>query len=63
MKTNKILIIAVLILVLFFVIKKLKVEITPTTTTTTTNVVYRRNATPVARPNPHYNAYKAQYYN
>ena len=61
MKTNKILIIAVLILVLFFIIKKLKVEITPTATTTA--VVYRRNATHVVRPNPHYNAYKAQYYN
>ena len=33
------------------------------TPTTTTTVVYRKPVTPIVGPNPHYNAYKAQYYN
>lgn len=62
METNKILMIGGLILFLFLVMRIVKIDIKGTpTTTSTTKVVYRRR--PVSAPNPHYNAYKAQYYN
>jgi hypothetical protein len=64
MDTNKIVLIFGLILLLFFIMHNVKggSSSTPTTTTTST-VVYRKPVTPVAGPNPHYNSYKAQYYN
>ena len=64
MDTNKIVLIFGLILLLFFIMHNFKggSSSTPTTTTTST-VVYRKPVTPVAGPNPHYNSYKAQYYN
>jgi hypothetical protein len=65
MDTNKIVLIFGLILLLFFIMHNFKggSSSTPTTTTTTSTVVYRKPVTPVAGPNPHYNSYKAQYYN
>ena len=66
METKKILIIGGLILFLFLIIRR-KPSNTNTATNTNTNtnttVVYRRPVTPAVGPNPHYNAYKAQYYN
>jgi len=64
MDTNKIVLIFGLLLLLFFVMHNVRggSSSTPTTTTTST-VVYRKPVTPVAGPNPHYNSYKAQYYN
>lgn len=61
MDTNKILLILGLILLLFFIMRNVKVDTSTPTTTKTTTVVYRR-PTAVA-VTPHYNAYKAQYYN
>ena len=65
MDTNKILLILGLILLLFFIMRnvhnvmKVDTSSTPTTTKTTT-VIYKR---PTVAVGPHYNPYKAQYYN
>lgn len=58
MDTNKVLLIVGLIFLLFFIMHNVKVE-TSTPTTSKTTVVYRRP--PLVTP--HYNSYKAQYYN
>lgn len=64
METKKILIIGGLILFLFLIIRRKPSNTnTATNTNTNTTVVYRRPVTPAVGPNPHYNAYKAQYYN
>jgi hypothetical protein len=63
METNKIVLIFGLILILFFIMHNVRIGSSSTPTTTTSSVVYRRPVTPVAGPNPHYNSYKAQYYN
>lgn len=60
MDTNKVLLILGLILLLFFIMRNVKVETSTPTTTKTTTVLYRRPPVSVA---PHYNTYKAQYYN
>lgn len=60
MDTNKIVLIFGLILLLFFVMHNARGSSTPTTTATKTTVVYRK---PVTVATPHYNSYKAQYYN
>lgn len=61
MDTNKIVLIFGLILLLFFVMHNARGYSTPPTTTATkTTVVYRK---PVTVATPHYNSYKAQYYN
>jgi len=59
MDTNKILLIVGLILFLFFIMSNVRVE--TSTQTPTTTVVYRKPL--VVDVAPHYNAYKAQYYN
>ena len=61
MDTNKILLIVGLILFLFFIMRNVRVETSTQTPTTTTSVVYRKPL--VVDVAPHYNAYKAQYYN
>jgi|LauGreDrversion4_2_1035121.scaffolds.fasta_scaffold1965585_2 hypothetical protein len=65
MDTKKIALIAGLILLLFFIVKRVRVNSsvpssTKTFTKTTTTVVHNG---PVTGPKPHYNSYKAQYYN
>jgi hypothetical protein len=60
METSKLLMIGGLILFLFLFLRIVRIDIKDTPITSTTKVVYRR---PVSAPNPHYNAYKAQYYN
>jgi hypothetical protein len=57
--TNKILLILGLILLLFFIMHNVKVE-TNTPTTTTKTVI---NRMPHVAVTPHYNSYKAKYYN
>lgn len=63
MDTNKILLIVGLVLLLFFIMRNVNMNIsTPTTTkTTSTTVLYRPPSNVVVVP--HYNSYKAQFYN
>ena len=65
METNKIILIAGLIFILFFIMRHVKiVSSTPTTSSTNSSTtIYRKQVTPIAGPNPHYNSYKSQYYN
>jgi len=62
MDTNKILLILGVILLLFFIMRNVKFDSSSTATATkTSTVIYKKPYN--TRVAPHYNSYKAQYYN
>ena len=69
MKPEKLVMIGIGVLVLFFILRNLHTTtVSYTTTPSTTAVIYKKpvqvpSSSSVYYVNPHYNAYKAQFYN